>query len=273
METSQVFHARLVDCLDYQSFILCWKEGKFKQKPCSYNQIAIRAGFKSRSFPREVANGHKKLTASSLPLMIKGMGLKNDLAEYFKVLVCLQHPEILEVPKSLGQLKRKLSNLRARIQGERSVSVGNDPYEVKYFPFVYAACGTFENGATITQVKQRSGLDDTTLNKTLEHLVNLGVLRKQGIRIFPKESHLVMKELVKSPGFRQHFQHLLDLASKAARADFESQEKLFFTSSFSVKREDVPQLKLELMKTLLQFVDGSEDAEGNKVMSIVCGLV
>ena len=65
---------------------------------------------------------------------------------------------------------------------------------------------------------------------------------------------------------------MTEVALYEAKRRMNSDEKLFFSSSFSVRSEKLPDLKSELRDLLLRYVDTSEIAEGDKVVSLVCAL-
>src|SRR5271156_3519556 len=56
-------------------------------KPMSYGSFARRAGLSSRSFPRDVMMGEKRVTTRSLPGFVRALGLKGDLKILFSLLV------------------------------------------------------------------------------------------------------------------------------------------------------------------------------------------
>jgi uncharacterized protein (TIGR02147 family) len=265
--------ARLVQCPDYRSFILVYKEERSQSRPFSYAKISQRGGFSSRSFPRDVATGKKRITASSLYPMIKGLGLKGDLADYFKTLVHIEHLETCYPAKDRTSLERKLQNLRDRISKKRKVSLGNDPYASEFFPFVYAACGVSSVGATLKEIEKRTELPRSRVEKTVQDLVNLGLLVYKEPNYIPVESHLLYEGLNESRAFQKAFQYLLSVSSAKAERNFDSKVDLFFSSCFSVRKSQLPRLKSELRDLLLCYVDSAEDPEGDKVASVVCSLI
>lgn len=262
---------RLLNCEDYRSFIAAFKASRPSSPISSYSNIARRAGFKSRSFPRDVVLGQKRITSSSLYPMIKGLGIQGALADYFKTLVNIEHPDTCFPEKTVLELRRRLENLRDRLH-RKTPAIGRDPYQAEFFPLVYAACGTKLKGVTLRDIEERTGLSSLQVSRTVEELIGMNLLQVRKERYFPAGSHLAFDGLGRSEAFKKLFFYLLNQSADKARKNFDSSHQLFFTSCFSVQRDHLPQLKEELRQCLLQFVDESENPNGNRVASIVCSL-
>jgi len=100
---------------NYRVFLCDYYEWHKKNSVCfSFRYFAQKAGLTSPSHFREVMNGKRKLTAKTLPLFIKGLGLKEHEALYFKLLVQFnqsQNPrEKQKFLDSLLELKHKECN-------------------------------------------------------------------------------------------------------------------------------------------------------------------
>jgi uncharacterized protein (TIGR02147 family) len=264
---------RLVSCRDYRSFISIYKEERSRSSRLSYSMIARRAGFSARSFPRDVVNGQKRLTLRSLQPMLKGLGLRGDLAEYFKTLVFLEHPETCIPRKERSSLEQKLKNLKDRILANQDLEHG-DPYRSKLFPLIYAACGSQDQGALILDIQKKTALSKDQITQTLNDLVQLKIVSKRGEKYFPNAAnHLCIEGLEKSDAFKAFFRYLLEQAAAQSKKNFSSDKKLFFTSCLSVRGEKLQQLKTDLKDLLRQYVDASEDPDGDTVVSLVCSLL
>src|SRR5665811_1170883 len=78
----------LAKCSSYREFLIKALEHRVRlNAPLSYARLATLAGFSARSFPRDVILGKKRLTLSSASRFGEALGLKNPLANHFKLLV------------------------------------------------------------------------------------------------------------------------------------------------------------------------------------------
>lgn len=272
---------KLVSTLTYREFIVtCIEVRSQNGRRFGYSDIARKASFKSRSFPRDVTLGSKKLTPASLEKFILGLGLKGTLAEYFKTLVEIEIPECRNYKFQFEKAENKLRNLRSRLL-KKSHSVSNSttekqnpdaPFELSAIPKVYAALGVPDIGATVHELRQRTELPSIQIHPILQKLLAAGLIRKNKDRFIAQENHLNLPDLKQSAIFKQFFLNSLVEASQKARTHFNSDENLFFSSSFSIKKSDLPSLKNDLRETLLRYVDDSEKPQGDKVVSLACAM-
>jgi uncharacterized protein (TIGR02147 family) len=263
---------RLLSCENYRSFISIYKEERSKSGKYSYSMIARRAGFSSRSFPRDVATGARKITLSSLYPMIKGLGLQGDLAEFFKTLVAIEHPETRTVQVDKIKLERKLTNLRDRLRVSRSIAA-SDPYRFEFFPIVYAACGEKNQGTSLREIQKKTSLPEDIIKTTLANLIEMKIVSYKGTKYFPTDSHFFFDGMKQSQAFKKFFQYLIRRAGDEASSDFANDKKLFFTSCLSVKESRLIELRNQLKQVLLEYVDAAESSDGEKIISVVCGLI
>ena len=137
---------------------------------------------------------------------------------------------------------------------------------------VYAALGSVERGATVSEISQRTELSDFEVEAALEHMLKGGLALKKKARYYPLQAHLSFEGLNQSEIFKKHFILNSERAIKIVKSGLSSDSKLFMSSAFSVNPADLPKLKDELRSLLLKFVDSSERANGHKVVNIVASL-
>jgi uncharacterized protein (TIGR02147 family) len=269
---------KLVSVENYRDFILAMIElRRATGKRFGYSDIARRARFSARSFPRDVALGTKRLSPRSLAQLSVGLGLKGDLAEYFRILVEIETPDCRVKTQSTEKLENSLKNLRTRIL-RRSDEVPN-PSSQETLPElfsiarIYAALGDPADGASLSEIQNRTGVNKSEIQHIIAKFKKSGLITERHERYFACDKHLSLSQLKAGSDFQKFFLLLLSEASALARADFESSERLFFGSTFSVSRADLPALKSELRSILLRYVDQSESARGNAITSLVCALI
>jgi hypothetical protein len=65
----------------------------------------------------------------------------------------------------------------------------------------------------------------------------------------------------------------LQNVKEAAEKSFDSTEKLFHQSFFCVKQSKLPELKTALNKEIAKFVNDNLDSDGDKIVSVLLGLI
>jgi hypothetical protein len=188
---------QFMEASDYRSFLDLFIKEVGQTRALGWADIARRGGFASRSFPREVVLGKKRLTLLSLPKFIKGLGLNADLADYLRILVEIEHPDCRTKVMDEGKLHLLRSNLCQRILNKRSANKApvDSGYRIAQLPLVYAALGTTETGATLNQIEVRTGLTEGQTVEILSHAVHVGIVEKRGARYFAQQNHLNIQNL------------------------------------------------------------------------------
>ncbi len=244
-------------------------------KRFSYSDIARVGGFKARSFPRDVALGLKNLSPSSLYGFTKGLGLSGELAEYFRLLVEIAHPQCRTKPTTLERLNKLVSNLRKRILAKRSSQIGvaeAHAFGHQLIPLIYAALGTLEDGTSFDQILSRTKLSKSQVTEPLQKMIDSGLVRKNRNQYFALSNHLDLPNLNSNQIFRDYFFHMLDQSKMKAELDFSGKRNLHFSSSFSISSSEIGKLREDLRSTLSSYVDAAENAKGDEVVSLVCSL-
>lgn len=272
MKLSQSSVRRVLSAPTYQEFIKYYKEEVSKESSLSYGQIALRAGFASRSFTSDVVSGRKELSLSTLMPMVIGLSLKSDLAEYFKHLVYVQHPHLCFPKKALSRIQSRLKNLKTRLLAKEGISIlsnHSDASQAHLIPVVYAACGG-EEGVSISEVSSKTNLSPGIALQVLTEMVNKELVSNKQNKYFCRGDHISLQNLNNKSRFVDFYTRNLQNGITSAKANFEDENKLFFSSSFSIPVEQMPALKEELREVLLSFADSSEDANGDSVAVVSC---
>lgn len=189
--------ALLASAGNYREFLKIY----FRETGISYAEAARRGGFSSRSYPRDVTEGRRRLTAKSLPSLLRGLRLESNLSRVFQLLYFAEHPE--EHPEALSSstidARLKKDRLRAMRSSRGPIRIKAALPDLKHarnadllgtsagLTDVIAALGAMEEGATLEEIQQRTGLSKTTLTCALDTLVREGVANYRGEsrRYFP----------------------------------------------------------------------------------------
>lgn len=264
---------RLLKAPDYRSFTARLIEEKSRHRKFGYADISRVGGFATRSFPRDVVLGQKRLTLVSLPKLIRGLGLSAELADYFKILVELEQPDCRPANMSDAKLSVMKENIRRRILSKQFVQVdrSDKAFELSMIPQIHAALGEVQTGASLQQIIDKTGLPESEITRTLDFMRTGQLIVKRAHRYYPAEQHVTFQGL-KSEIFKKHFVKSTEDAIKMSKQFLGSDEKLFLSSSFSVSRKDLPQLKVELRALLHKYIDSAENPAGDKVVNLVASL-
>lgn len=244
----------------------CLQLRKEKGLPHSYAYVARVAGFAARSFPRDVVKGEKTLTPQSALAIANGLKLGADFRDLF---VALVEYELAQNTNEKARCEKKISTIRGRIERKQN-SQDESAFAIEHFSAVYASLGAPRVGATLAEIQLRSGLPYQTLRCCLEELKKLELVQAVGDRFVAKANHLAFSQMKKDGAFHSLYLSRMREAEKRSKLQFNSADMLFQESTFSVRPEKLPQLKLELRSLLQRFVDDSEDPEG---VTLACAVV
>ena len=275
---------QLAQAKGYREFLQIY----FRETELAYAEVARRAGFSSRSYPRDVTEGRRRLTAKSLPNLVRGLRLEPEMAKVLQLLYFNEypeeHPEALSSAVILGLLEKHRHKAMRALASPLRKKVR--PPEVKVsqaletlatgLTDVVAALGNIKEGATLLEIQRRTGFVRSDLAQVLEALVEQGVVTYSGDsrRYFPESEHLDWTGQAKNQLAKLAYRSSVQRLAKAAQNHFWSDETAFVNSALSVAKQDLPQLKEELREVILKFVDRSVESQSSPdtVVQLVVGL-
>jgi hypothetical protein len=262
----------------------------FRETNLSYAEVARRGGFSSRSYPRDVTEGRRRLTAKSLPSLSRGLRLDPALSRLLQSLYFSEypdeHPETLTAQALRTRLEReRLDVARSQRRGVRrktqipeTSKLGDRDltHLAAGLTDVVAALGELKDGATLDEIQKRTGLGKNVLARQLDSLVREGVLDYAGDsrRYFPGTAHIDWTGQAGNRLARAVYVSAAERLAETARGHFARPDAMFVNSAVSIPREDLPRFKEELKELLLKFVDRSVEtgASPDTVVQIVAGM-
>ncbi|MGE0631099.1 MAG: TIGR02147 family protein [Pseudobdellovibrionaceae bacterium] len=276
----QIDVEKLVKAPDYRAFL-----GEYfsfvdpvKKRPISFAEFGRKAGFQSRSYPRDVTVGKRRLTAKTLPQFAHALGLSAEWREYFRLLVALDEPDVIFEAWSKDRIQEKLKILRKNLlrktprmnwtDSRKSSSLFKIPHLAK----IYAALGAVGVGATLEEIYQRTGLNAKVVSAALEEMKHVGIAKDLTNGRWTADTFHFSAMGSKDQFFKALYQNSLEEAKKASDQYISSNEHLFFTSSVCVQKSDLLKMKKELQDVLLKYVDDAENPDGDRVVNLSCGL-
>ena len=274
---SESFVSGLVESPNYRSFLkkfFSGSKGADANKVYTYAEVSRRAGFSSRAYIRDIVEGHKRVGPGNFDRIADGLKLTGALREYFRALASREEVSLVRrSPKSLDQLKSEiLKTNRSSDQrlGSKIPAQAGEHFGV--IPSIFAASGDTDVGATFDEIKMRTRLHGTRLRPALDRMTELGLLVERGNRFVPCHSHVALDLLGGDVHFRADFERSLNLARQRFGFQARTQKALFFSSTVCVNSGDLPRLRNELRKTLLEFVNSAENSKGDVVVDLVTAL-
>lgn len=260
---------------NYRDLVKSYVEIRSLHHKFGYSDLTRLSGFSSRSFLKDVTLNKKNLSLESAQKLIKGMSLTGDLAHLFKCMIELSWAEKDNNEKQIQKLNKSLTNLKSRIENKNSKlkQSGNDIYRYFQAPAIYAALGSPKEGASVLEIQNKTSVTPDVILPVLSKFIELNVVEKRKDRFFTNNNHLDFLGFGDKSFFQKYYLHTLQKVEKKASQNFSSPEELHFTSTFSIKKSDLPLMKEELRSLLLKYVDDFETASGDQVVTVACSLI
>lgn len=273
-----VLKAKFLNCTDYHELLgVLFAAKKLLNPKFSFAMFARRAGFAARGFAKDVISGKKRLTSNSLRRVIKGLDLAQDLAEFFSYQVASQEHDVVIRELSKTQVKQLLSKQRHRLHVtlSSSSSLSETIPHLSLFrnlsaPKVYAALGDLKTGASLKEIKGRTGFTLLDIKKALQHLIMIGMVEESSPLHYKARIHdIYIQEEEAASAFKQYYVDLISKKSAAAAsANFDDPNKLYWFSHASVKSQDLPKFKQDLRDLLKHYIEKMEDSAGDKIVDL-----
>ncbi|MFN7906397.1 MAG: hypothetical protein ACK5P5_14545 [Pseudobdellovibrionaceae bacterium] len=266
--------SQLRNAKDYRNFLKIYLE----IRNLSLSDFARAAGC-HRGFPGDVISGKRRLTAQSSFVFEKALKAPLAAKKFFRSLIALEeedlYPEIdrNKIDLLITELRQKNWNRSHREMSESSIK---DPLllmKIPKFMSVFAASGSPGHGAYQHQIQKRTGIHEPELSDILTQLATVGLVKKiHGDFFEPQELHLFVKNTDQAQLMKNIFQNAAALASRRVDLAATSKSEMFFASSFCIQESKMPELKNLLRQTILNFIDESIDADGDRVVQLITAL-
>lgn len=263
---------QLLQHTDYRAFLLealnILGHGKGR---INYAAFSRKAGFASRSFPRDVIVGKRRMTLAALPKFIRGLNLRGDLRIYFQTLVLLQETDLNQSGISKRELEGKLARIRASSEFKTNSNGGALFVRYRRWQEVFAALGDLQTGASLLEIEKRTCFPQSECLTLLRQMIQEGLVHydPQNERYRALKWHFNFEGLGPDQHFKQHMKYRMSQASQALETKLSSDEYLFFNSVWSIEKRRLPEFKAELRNLLLQFVESTEKSDGDELNHIL----
>lgn len=238
-------------------------------RPLTYASLGRLSGMKSRSHPREVILGKKRLSLEGAYKISRGLKLPDDLREFF---LLLTERELANI--NLDRLRIIEEKLEwARERGFKRPPPLLDPesfFSLMDASLIYASLG--KNGASLETLERKTLLNREILKAALQSLSEGGFILARRGQYFPSDRHLSFSKIKPGGSFQKYYSHRVNQLKKKAAKEFSSETQLFWETTFSVASKDLPKLKEDLRQTILRFAENAETSEGDSLRSLTLGF-
>lgn len=271
MESGDVIKLTEPDVLQYTNFrvyLRDYYEYKKKTQPSfSLRFFADKAGLSSHAHLKLTIDGKRNITKSTVTKLIHGLGLINQRAAYFENLVFFNQAETDEEKKAYyEQLVKssprsklhKMDKAQFRIFREWHHSVILEMVGLRGFKAI----------PDLVSKKLHGMVTPAQVQESLNLLLELGLLVKTANGYRQRDPMITTDDEVQDMMVKLYHQQMLRISANMLN-ELPSQDRDFSALTFSIKREDFPNLKkhIQLMrKELLDF--SAKSGEGDDVVHV-----
>lgn len=257
----------LLESPDSRTFLKSFFQLKKSCNPSySYAVFALKAGI-SKSLPRDVIEGLKRITEKSLPHFLQGMELDGLMQEFFIQLV-----ESEKDPTKL-KLARKIADLYIETHFTKTFTDNN--FKDHRSPFLYAASGEVGKGVKLTLLAERTGMTLQNVRDAIPQMekLKLGSYNSDEDTFVPSTPQVHIDVNAHGPShFFSFYHYCLSLQREIAEKKFQSPETFFYNEVFSIHEKDLAKVKVELRNVIKSFLIKAENPQGDSVAVFNLGL-
>lgn len=253
--------------------------GKKFEPSLSQARVSDRAGFSSRSLLSQITTGKRRPTSQAIIKISKALAITGKTRECFELLIYLEHQDLDPSNRKLDQLKERLVKVRWQLSHDLSTkpelkeSSAAILFSSAESMKVFASLGTVEKGATIDEIISRTRLPKNLVQKNLNLFLSHKIINQNQDRYFVNTDSLDYAQIGEVESFRKRFQTSAQaLAKRAFQSSLESGSELFFLSTIPVRKNQLPELKLRLKQTIIDFLDQAQDDNGDSITEVFIAL-
>lgn len=256
----------LLSTTDYREYLRNYFKIKKTLNPTYSYAVFARQAKVSKSLPRDIIEGLKRLTDKTLPLFVKAMELDGLMEEFFIQLVALEaEPRKKRLVESLASLY---------IETHFTKTYNDSNFKDYRSPFLYAASGEVDAGVKLETLAKRTGLSLEAIKESLPQLeqLKLGKYLPEMDTFIPTTTQVHVESRQDANHFVDFYLYCLNLQKESVREKFSSENSLFYNEIFSIDEKDLPALKKDMKKVLRSFLIKSENPKGDSVAVMNLGL-
>ena len=249
---------------------LCDRERLTSGKPkvYSYAEVARLLNYKSRSYIREVAEKKAKPNLQLVQRFAQYFKLNAAWKKYFELL-CKQEIDAdskLEVEIVLQ--RQKLQKLAAVLKTSFEDSKSDFYIQSPLVPIIYSALGSFEVGASLKDIVQRTSLAEAQIQPALDKLIESGGVVFQQGRYFAKNNQVLIERCNDQDVFINDLNWTIKNLQSRINSKNVQPDELLFLSTYSIADKNLATFKQKLAALLTEFSTETESPDGNTVVNL-----
>jgi len=231
---------------DYRAFLRDYYESKKNNsKAFSYRNFCRKAGLKSPSIYREVADGKRNLTAASINAFISGLGLSERDGRFFENLVLFNQSKNETVRKKYLTILRGLKYKKP----QKQIPIHQFEYYEKWYNPVIRELVTaldWKNDYSLLAKSIQPQIKTSEARESVEMLLRLGFIQKtDGGTYKLTDPNITSGAEVNSLAVRQMNRHYAKLGLEAIDR-FSPAERDITSVVLGISQSKLPLLKKEL---------------------------
>lgn len=250
---------------DLLKFVLEHKVKK-SNRSISYTSLAQKAGFKSRSYVRDIFENKRNLTEKALPTFASLLQLT---ATEIKLLSYLR-----EVQSGSPQGEAKLSSLKSQLLKRKKTEtvLAQEHTEITPLTFQIYAAVSSNTPRSAEEISRISGVSLNRCIKELRFMVKNHWLTLNQSLFLSSNQHIKINEDGKKTFLKSWFLSDLENAKKEASNQFERSDALFATYKFSVHQSELSTLSKRLRAVINEWAEESSPQDGDQVVTLTVSL-
>lgn len=206
---------RIFDFLDYHAYLAAWVADRKRRTPSfSFQWLANRCGFKSRSFLRLVSLGERDLSEAYALKLAKAMDLSEKEREYFLSLIALDTAETSEQRELHHQrLARLAPPAPPRILSSAEFDLFRNWWTIPLWEA--ASSNAWSGDWALLGSRLEPPISAAQAEEGVANLVSQGFLELVDGKYVRREVNLATREELRSAMIRKYQFETLDLARRA----------------------------------------------------------
>lgn len=239
-----------------------------KPKVYSYAEVARLLNYKSRSYIREVAEKKSKPNLQLVQRFAQYFKLNTAWKKYFELLCKQEIDPDSKIEVEILLQRQKLQKLLAVLKTSFEQTKTDFYIQSPLVPIIYSALGSFEIGASLKDIIQRTSLAESQIQPALDKLIESGGVVFQQGRYFAKNNQVLIERCNDQDVFINDLNWTIkNLQSRISAKNIQSDE-LLFLSTYSIADKNLSTFKQKLAALLTEFSTETESPDGNTVVNL-----
>ncbi len=247
--------------IDYREYLRDWlRQAKERNPAYSFQLLADRAGFKSRSFLKLVIDGKKNISAESINKLNRVLELEGESLSYFRDLVMFTQANSNDLR---GYYFKRLCALRQH-NAAKAIERNRDEFYSQWYHNTVRELVTlvdFQEDYARLAAMLEPRITAQEARRSIDLLLSLGFIRKEGGRYIQTEPVITTGDQVSSRAVG-YFHHQNSLLIRKSLERFDGYERDITSLVMSLSPECFREVRSEIArfrKKLIELVSGDKN--------------